>query len=84
MGSVVAVHGLYSWGTRALEYTGSAVAACGLSCPVACGMLVPWPGMESTSPALEGEFLTTGPPGKSRVVCFFDIELHKLFVYFRD
>ena len=27
-------------------------------------MLVPWPGIGSTSPALEGGFLTTGPPGK--------------------
>ena len=30
-----------------------------------CGVWVPWPGMELTSPALEGWFLTTGPPGKS-------------------
>ena len=31
----------------------------------ACGILVPLPGIEPTSPALEGEVLTTGPPGKS-------------------
>ena len=37
----------------------------GLSCPVAWGILVPWPGAEPISPALEGGFLTTGPPGKS-------------------
>ena len=30
----------------------------------ACGILVPPPGIESASPALQG-FLTTGPPGKS-------------------
>ena len=30
-----------------------------------CGVLVPWPGVEPTSPALQGRFLTTGPPGKS-------------------
>ena len=35
------------------------------SCPVACGILVPQPGIEPASPALEGRFLTTGPPGKS-------------------
>ena len=35
------------------------------SCPVACGILVPRPGIEPTSPALEGRFLITGPPGKS-------------------
>ena len=32
---------------------------------VACGILVLLPGIESMSCALEGEFLTTGPPGKS-------------------
>ena len=37
----------------------------GLSCCVACGLLVPWAGMEPESPALEGGALTTGPPGKS-------------------
>ena len=31
----------------------------------ACGVLAPWLGIEPTSPALEGEILTTGPPGKS-------------------
>ena len=31
----------------------------------ACRILAPWPGMEPTSLALEGEVLTTGPPGKS-------------------
>ena len=30
----------------------------------ASGMLAPWPGIKPTSPALEGELLTTGPPGK--------------------
>ena len=33
--------------------------------PKACGILAPWPGILSTPPALEGEVLTTGPPGKS-------------------
>ena len=32
---------------------------------MACGALVPWPGIEPTSPALKGSVLTTGPPGKS-------------------
>ena len=30
-----------------------------------CGILVPRSGIELTPPALEGEVLTTGPPGKS-------------------
>ena len=32
--------------------------------PVAYGILVSQPGIEPTSPALEGGFLTTGPPEK--------------------
>ena len=31
----------------------------------ACGILAPRPGIVSATPALEGEVLTTGPPGKS-------------------
>ena len=37
----------------------------GLHCSVACGSLAPRPGTEPASPALQGGFLTTGPPGKS-------------------
>ena len=33
--------------------------------PKACGILVPWPGIKPAPPALEGDVLTTGPPGKS-------------------
>ena len=43
---------------------GSVVAACELSCSAACGILVPLPGIEPMPPALEGGFLTTGPPQK--------------------
>ena len=68
---------------QALECVGSVCAVCrlsgrsswaslvvvhGLSCPTACGILVPRPGIEPTSPALEGGFSTTGPPGKSSMV----------------
>ena len=31
----------------------------------ACGILAPQPGIEPAPPALEGEVLTTGLPGKS-------------------
>ena len=48
----------------ALEYTGSVVAACGLSCPTACRILVPQPGVEPKSPVLQGRFLTTRLPEK--------------------
>ena len=44
----------------------SVVVARRLSCPTACGILVPQPGIEPTSPALDGGFFTTGPPGKSQ------------------
>ena len=64
-GSVVVACRLSTSGTWALERTGSVVVACRLSCPVACGILVPLPGIEPMSPALQGRFLTTGPPGKS-------------------
>ena len=52
---------------KAPEGAGSAVVVHRLSRPVACGTLVPQPGIKPTSPALEGRFLTTGPPGKSRM-----------------
>ena len=35
------------------------------SCPAACGILVPWPGIETVFPAIQGRFLTTGSPEKS-------------------
>ena len=56
MAPFIVVHGLLSsWGT-------SVVGVYGLSCPGTHGFLIPLPGM---SPALEGRFVTTGPPGKS-------------------
>ena len=54
---------LSSCGTWAPEHAGSVVVACGLSCSMACGISVPWPGIEPAFPTLEGGFLTTGPPG---------------------
>ena len=57
--------GLCSCGMGDPELVGSVVAAHALSCPAACGILVPRPGIEPAFPALEGGFLTPGPPGKS-------------------
>ena len=45
----------------------SLVVVCGLSCSVACGILVQWLGIKPMTPALEGAFLTTGPPGNSNI-----------------
>ena len=68
MGSFVAAHRLSSCGSRAPKHLGSVVKAHGLSCSEACGILVPPRGIKlSTSPALQGGFLTTGPPEKSLV-----------------
>ena len=37
----------------------------------ACGIVAPQPGIELASPALEGDVLTTGPPGKSLMGFYF-------------
>ena len=36
----------------------------------ACGILAPRPGIKPAPPALEGEVLTTGPPGKSQQLIY--------------
>ena len=42
-----------------------------VSCPLACGILVPQPGIQPMYPALECKFLTYGPPGSSEhFFCF--------------
>ena len=56
---------LWHAGSLQLTCTSSLVVARRISCPTACGILVPQPGIEPTSPALEGRFFTIGPPGKS-------------------
>ena len=53
------------WHLSSCSGQASVVAVCGLSCPVACRMSAPQPGVEPISSALEGIFLTTGPPEKS-------------------
>ena len=49
-------------------HTDSLVVALGFSCSKACGILVPQPGIKLASPALQGGFLTTGPPGRPRPI----------------
>ena len=56
---LVAWHRLFLMSTWA-----SLVALCGFNCLPTCGILVPGLGIEPTSPALEGGFLTTGPAGE--------------------
>ena len=48
----------------------------------ACGILAPRPGIEPVPSALEGEVLTTGLPGKSRMhfnTCKFSLNIRILF-----
>ena len=63
LGIFTAACELSSCGAWATEGLGSVVVAWGLSYPEACGILVPQPGIKPTSPALQGEFLTTGHQG---------------------
>ena len=44
----------------------SGVVVQGFTCPGAWGILVPKAGIEPRPPALEGQFLTAGLPGKSQ------------------
>lgn len=48
----------------------SLVMGCRLSCSVACETLVPQPRVEPKSACIGRRLLTTGPPGRSRSVCF--------------
>ena len=49
----------------------------------ACGILALWPGIEPTTPALEGKVLTTGLPGKSpELLLFYKLIILKLFYYY--
>ena len=50
---------------QSLPWGAGAVTEHRLSHPGACGILVPRPGIEPTSPTLEGRLLTTQPPRKS-------------------
>ena len=42
-----------------------------------CEILAPWPGNWTLTPALEGEVLTTGPPGKYLLFSFKSTFLKK-------
>ena len=60
--SFIGMPGLSSCDAWALEHVGSVVVARHLSFSMAYETLVPEPGIEPVSPALQGRFLTTGPP----------------------
>ena len=49
---------------------------CSMQFSLACEILVPQPGIKPASPALEGKFLITGPPGMSPFLIVFILEIH--------
>ena len=49
--------------------------------PKAYGILSPQPGIRPVPPALEGEVLTTGPPGKSPLSYFLKLKLIQSIIY---
>ena len=68
---LVAAHRIFPYCTSFFQFwrAGSVIAVREFSCPEACGIEVPPPGMEPRSPALEGGFLTTGQLAKSCSRC---------------
>ena len=62
--SFIAMHGLSSWGSWALEHR---LGSCGTWAQLLQGLWdLPELGIEAVSPALAGEFFTTEPPGKPK------------------
>ena len=78
MESFIGMPGLSSCDTWVLEHVGSVVAACHLSSSMTYETLVPEPEIEPVFPALQGGFLTTGPPGNSQRVCLYNLVQHVL------
>ena len=75
--SVVVVHGLSSCGSRAIKHR---LSSCGARASLLRGMWdLPGPGLEPTSPALAGGFLTTVPPGKS-ISIVLDLSIPVLYL----
>jgi len=60
---------------------GSAVAVHGLSCPAACGILVPWSGIELTSSALQSGFLPLDHQGSPSSGSRQKQWLHEMYVH---
>ena len=62
-----------STGRCSLWHTDSLGAAHKLSFSMSYEILVPQPGIKPASPALQGRFLTTGPPKKSHEWCLYSL-----------
>ena len=57
---------------------------CGLSCPAACGILVPRAGIKLTSPTLESRFLITEPSRRSPFIGFSDLNGNLALLAWKD
>ena len=68
-------HGLSRVAHRPQSSPASVVAASRLSCPTACGVLAPRPVSKPKTSALQGRFLTTGPPGWSPKAKWFTLNV---------
>ena len=68
-------HGLSRVAHRPQSSPASVVAASRLSCPTACGVLAPRPESKPKTSALQGRFLTTGPPGWSPKAKWFTLNV---------
>ena len=64
-----------------LQCIESLVMAHELGCFAAFRILVPWPGIKPVSSALQSEFQTTGPPGKSQSLVFLTIAIPSVSWY---
>ena len=51
---------------------------------MACRILVPQPGIELSLPALEGEVLMAGPPGKFPSLKFFSFVIMETFKHLQS
>ena len=69
-------HGLSSCNSQDPELLRSVVAMKEFSCPKACGILVPGPGLEPMYPAFQDRVLTTRSPGKSPVSTNFEKKIY--------
>ena len=74
------IMGFGSYDLQAPEH-GPRVVAHRLSCPLACGILVPRSGIKPVLPALACRLLTTGPPEKSLSIFLNSLVLYPLVAH---
>ena len=82
-GVFVSTRGIFPWAHGLSRYGlwDMGAAARRPSCSAACRISVPRPEIKPKSPALQGRFLTTGPPGKSLYIDLVFCQLLNVFIY---